>query len=256
MDFVFHCQEHDCLDRLYLFDRELAVAGVFVDVVYWGTEFHELIDANGFKGSDALPAVKTKLGPSINVHMSTTGRVRLDGRMEQKEILSRMTRMLQRVFRPFDSLRTNLGRSTAHHGSTDADKLASWIAARQNKVLIISHACMFDGFGAAGVWDKINQILGARGVTPNTSIPWLVVTRQKIGIAVWPSGKVQIQATKSSLVAVETLESLLVNEFSGKWLPKESFEAQDTSNIKEVTYGVLGELAKRVQSQVFGYAGP
>ncbi len=95
MDFVFHCQEHDRLDRLYLFCRELAVAGVFVDVVYWGTEFHELINANGFKGSDAVPAVKTKLGPSINVHMSTTGRVRLDGRMEQKEILSRM---LQRVF--------------------------------------------------------------------------------------------------------------------------------------------------------------
>ena len=253
MDFVFHCREHDRLDRLFLFYRELAVAGVFVDVVYWGTEFHDLINAAGFRGSDAVPAVKTKLGPSINFHMSTTGRVRLDGRMEQKEILSRM---LQRVFSPFDSLHTNLGRSTSHHGSTDADKLAAWIAARQDKVLLISHACMFDGFGVAGVWDKINQILGARGVTPNTSIPWLVLTRQKLGIAVWPSGKVQIQATKSSLVAVETLESLLVSEFSGKWLPKDRFEAQDTSSVKEVTYGVLGELAKRVQSQVFGYAGP
>ncbi|OLP96445.1 hypothetical protein AK812_SmicGene21321 [Symbiodinium microadriaticum] len=144
----------------------------------------------------------------------------------------------------------------ANKGGGFLSPASSNLETKHDQVLLISHACMFDGFGVAGVWDKINQILGARGVTPNTSIPWLVLTRQKLGIAVWPSGKVQIQATKSSLVAVETLESLLVSEFSGKWLPKDSFEAQDTSSVKEVTYGVLGELAKRVQSQVFGYAGP
>ena len=88
MDFVFHCTDDARLDKLYLFFRELSKAGVFVDLLYWGSVHHQLINACGFKGSDAVPAVSTKLCPSINCHISTSGRIRLDGRMEQREILA------------------------------------------------------------------------------------------------------------------------------------------------------------------------
>ena len=54
-------------------------------------------------------------------------------------------------------------RSTSHHGVADADKLAAWIGARENKknkMMIISHACMFDGYGAAGVCPLCLRDLG------------------------------------------------------------------------------------------------
>ena len=99
LDFVFHCSEGLRLDKLYLFYRELAKAGIYVDVLYWGSSFQKLINSQGYKGSEAVPAVTTRLGPSINYHISTSGRVRLDGKMDQKEVLAAM---LRRVFPPFD----------------------------------------------------------------------------------------------------------------------------------------------------------
>jgi hypothetical protein len=49
LDFVFHCSEGIRLDKLYLFYRELAKAGIYVDVLYWGSSFQKLINSQGIQ---------------------------------------------------------------------------------------------------------------------------------------------------------------------------------------------------------------
>eukprot|EP00435_Cladocopium_sp_Y103_P047835 s1589_g14.t1 len=159
VDFVFHCPEEDRLDKLYLFYRELAKAGVYADLLYWGSSFHQLINSCGFKGPDAVPAVTTKLGPSINFHISTTGGVRLDGRMEQKEILATM---LRRAFLPFDQALLVKG-AVGPQVQADNRKLQEWLNQRHGKMMVIDAACIFDGFGIHGVWDRLNVAIGVRG---------------------------------------------------------------------------------------------
>ena len=65
MDYVLHCEEHDRVDKLYLFYRDLAVAGVFVDVVHWGTEFHEMFD--GFGAAGVWDLINQILGLHVNL---------------------------------------------------------------------------------------------------------------------------------------------------------------------------------------------
>ena len=65
MDYVLHCAEHDRVDKLYLFYRDLAVAGVFGDVVHWGTEFHEMFD--GFGAAGVWDIINQILGLHVNL---------------------------------------------------------------------------------------------------------------------------------------------------------------------------------------------
>eukprot|EP00435_Cladocopium_sp_Y103_P075833 s164_g66.t1 len=245
MDFVFHCPEDAKMDKLYLFYRELSKAGVYVDLLYWGSSHHQLINACGFKGSDAVPAVTTKLGPSINLHISTSGRIRLDGRMEHKEILASM---LRRVFLPFDQALLSKAPAIPQMQS-DNRKLQDWLCQHRGKVLAIDAACLFDGFGVQGVWDKLNLAVGVRGAASNNAIPWLILTRSHVCIAVWPSGKVQISPGKASLAAVLAVESTLVSQFNGQWMRDDEFAASRASNEILLTYGVPSEAARQ---QLFG----
>ena len=118
---------------------------------------------------------------------------------------------------------------------------------------MVDTACMFDGFGEAGIWDKLNMAVGVRGLTPNTSIPWLVVTRSRVGVAVWPSGKVQISANQAPFAAVEAVESTLQSHFHASWISQTHGEQNLASNERVVTYGVPGEVARQQsRAKLFG----
>ena len=219
-----------------------------MDVLYWGSAHHGLINATGYKGSDSVPAVYTRLGPSINWHITTSGRIRLDGKMEKKEVLAAM---LKKAFPPYDSLRT--GCHLPRQPPADQDKLNEWRVAHQGKVLKILHACIFDGFGQAGIWDKLNIAVGLRGLTPNTAIPWILITRSKVGIAVWPSGKIQISLNNAPFAAVEVVESTLRTHFQATWISQDDNKNELASNERVVTYGVPGETARQQSNtKVFG----
>ncbi|CAE7521498.1 unnamed protein product [Symbiodinium sp. KB8] len=238
VDFMFQCTETDKIDK----------AGIYVDVLYWGSAHHGLINATGYKGSDSVPAVYTRLGPSINWHITTSGRIRLDGKMEKKEVLAAM---LKKAFPPYDSLRT--GCHLPRQPPADQDKLNEWRVAHQGKVLKILHACIFDGFGQAGIWDKLNIAVGLRGLTPNTAIPWILITRSKVGIAVWPSGKIQISLNNAPFAAVEVVESTLRTHFQATWISQDDNKNELASNERVVTYGVPGETARQQSNtKVFG----
>ena len=49
LDFVSHCSEGIRLDKLYLFYRELAKAGIYIDILYWGSSFQKLINSQGIQ---------------------------------------------------------------------------------------------------------------------------------------------------------------------------------------------------------------
>ena len=245
LDFVSHCSEGIRLDKSYLFYRELAKAGIYVDVLYWGSSFQKLINSQGYKGSEAVPAVTTRLGPSINYHISTSGRVRLDGKMDQKEVLAAM---LRRVFPPFYGTQLKKHASALQRHQVDGCQLQDWMAQRHGKCLRIEDACVFDGFGVQGLWDKLNMAVGVRGVPANTAIPWIILTKTQVCIAVWPTGKIQVSPCKSSVAAIEAVEATLVNHFNAKWVPVGAFKQLPDP---VVTYGVLSETARQ-QTKLFG----
>ena len=192
-----------------------------------------------------MPAVTTRLGPSINYHISTSGRVRLDGKMDQKEVLAAMFR---RVFPPFDGTQLKKHASALQRHQVDGCQLQDWMAQRHGKCLRIEDACVFDGFGVQGLWDKLNMAVGVRGVPANTAIPWIILTRTQVCIAVWPTGKIQVSPGKSSVAAIEAVEATLVNHFNAKSVPVDAFKQLPDP---VVTYGVLSETARQ-QTKLFG----
>ena len=107
-DFIFVTEENDRNDRPFLFFRQLARTGIFVDLLYLGTQHQVLINTAG-----SVPSVQKKLGPSINFHITIVGRVRLDGKMDSKEILAAMMR---RAAAPFNAIQ--MSRQTPASGSS------------------------------------------------------------------------------------------------------------------------------------------
>ena len=122
------------------------------------------------------------------------------------------------------------------------------MAQRHGKCLRIEDACVFDGFGVQGLWDKLNMAVGVRGVPANTAIPWIILTRTQVCLAVWPTGKIQVSPGKSSVAAIEAVEATLVNHFNAKWVPVDAFKQLPDP---VVTYGVLSETARQ-QTKLFG----
>jgi len=105
---------------------------------------------------------------------------------------------------------------------------------------------MFDGFGITG---RIHAVLGATTVTMNSAMPWVVITRAKLGVAFWPNGKVQLHVSKARTTAAETAESIFLKHFAGRWVSKPDWEATIASNPRVVSCGVLGEVAKQHQGR-------
>ena len=91
--------------------------------------------------------------------------------MDSKEILAAMMR---RAFAPFNAIQ--MSRQVNARGTTgqsnEAMRIQSRLQQRKGMVLTIGPACVFDGMGQSGIWDKIHSVLGARGATPNNCIPW------------------------------------------------------------------------------------
>ena len=112
--------------------------------------------------------------------------------------------MLRRVFPPFDGTQLKNHASALQRHQVDGCQLQDWMAQRHGKCLRIEDVCVFDGFGAQGLWDKLNMAVGVRGVPANTAIPWIILTRTQVCIAVWPTGKIQVSPGKSLVVATSS----------------------------------------------------
>jgi hypothetical protein len=141
--------------------------------------------------------------------------------MDQKEVLAAM---LRRVFPPFDGTQLKKHASALQRHQVDGCQLQDWMAQRHGKCLRIEDACVFDGFGVQGLWDKLNMAVGVRGVPANTAIPWIILTKTQVCIAVWPTGKIQVSPGKSAVAAIEAVEATLVNHFNAKWVPVDAFK--------------------------------
>ena len=161
--------------------------------------------------------------------------------MEQREIRASM---LRGAFPPFDPAHLSKMPGTPQM-QVEGRKHQEWMSQRHGKVLAIDAACIFDGFGVNGVWDILNIAVGARGAASNNAIPWVILTRSHVCVAVWPSGKVQISPGRASLVALQAVENTLVKQFNGQWMREEEFSAERGTNQILITYGVPSEVARQ-----------
>ena len=238
VDLAFSCPAPVYEDQLYLWYRELARAGFFVDLLYWGTPHAQLINAMGYKGSAAVPAISTQAGPSLNWHVTTNGRIRVDGRAEARDVI---TSMLRRAFQPLalgPSLHASFtGRSSKSTPapSTAQDALrAEWAAARRGQVLVIDAGRIFDPAGTAGIWDVLDREVGTKAVTTNTAIPWVILTRTRVGVSINTDGRIQLQIGTCTVEAATTVENLLTSKCGARWIAASSLKDH---SAKRVTFG-------------------
>ena len=140
--------------------------------------------------------------------------------MEHKEILATM---LRRAFLPFDQ--TLLVKTTPGlQAQANNRKLQEWLSQHHAKKLVIDAACIFDGLGIHGVLDKVNVAVGMRGAVANNAIPWVLLTRSHICVAVWPLGKIQVSPGKASFTGCGNH-----NDLRTQWPLGEGRRLQDKS---------------------------
>ena len=120
-------------------------------------------------------------------------------------------------------------------------------------MLAISGQAMFrsaaaERQGAApGVWDLLDDHIGARNVPPYHSLPWPVVLRTGITISINADGRVRSAVGRAPVQAVEDAERVLQQHAGAAWIDEETFV--QGQRAMEVVYGELGPRAIAMQRQ-------
>ncbi|CAK0877782.1 unnamed protein product [Prorocentrum cordatum] len=186
MEFSFVSQEEEGDPQLWGFYHTLAAAGLFVAEVHQDTRWEGRVNAWGGAGARYAPAVKTAGGATLNWFQSKGGRT---------ECVDQLRPQLRRAFPLFAPDRATgrpVNRATVQQGRVseeDARRRERQVRIA-GKVLAVSGQAMFR-FAAAerqgatpGVWDLLDDHVGARNVPPYHSLPWPVVLRTGVTISI------------------------------------------------------------------------
>ena len=244
MEFSFTCADPVYDNQLWKLYRALAKGRIFVVIAYWGTKHAYLINAKGYKGSKSVPALYTKAGPSINWHITNHGRLRIDGTLEQHELIAAA---LRQRFEEFDQARSRHAIFTGRRGaapvstSLTLNKMRSeWAQTGSNRVLVINRCQICDPLGTEGPWDAFHASAGTKITTTNATIPWIIMTSTRVGISAHANGSVRLQIGNATLDAVKVTEDILVNRFGGQWISEDEPRPPQTS---VVSYGTPSAAA-------------
>ena len=195
--------------------------GVFPDMVYWGTVHERHINAWAYQGSSPVPAVATKLGPSINWHITKPdGRIRADGQPASCDVL---VKMLRWGFEPRNSsvMAAAQKATRAHLHNYDPnrsmdDLRAAWAETHKHEILAIGRSMIVDGMGEAGIWDKLQKAVGTKGAPMDNSRPWVIFTVPRVTVLVHKNGKVGLQIGSTTPKAADKVAKVLVEEAGGQ----------------------------------------
>ena len=204
---------------------KLAHSNILVDRLYIGTRWEHRINAFAGFGRDAVPAVRTLRGVTINWHMSTDGRLRLDGNAERVRTLAPD---MQRAFPEYRQGATehsqNTGR-TANQVTSAAGRLnAEQVARRERErriagqVLVVPFGVLFDRNGFAGMWDILNAAIGVRNITHVSAMPWICFLRNMAAVTVTAGGRLKVGSATSSIEEVERVEAILQTACGAMWV--------------------------------------
>ena len=117
---------------------------------------------------------------------------------------------------------------------------AAWAASRKGKTLILGQCQVFDAQGSAGLWDVLDRTIGTKDVTGANTMPWIILTRTRVGISVWPNGKVGLQISLASVQAADQVESILMKDFGAQWAMTADMDPEARARDRRVIFGVVG----------------
>ena len=115
--------------------------------------------------------------------------------------------------------------------------------------MVIPPCAVFDPEGVSGLWDVMHSAVGTKIVTANTSIPWVILTRTRVGVAVHSNGTVQLQLGGATIEAAQVVEDILISRFGGQWENETEARKRDTN---AVVYGRQGRLAMEAKCSLRG----
>ena len=253
-EFRFHSEHTVREDKLWQFWRDAcARSGVFVDLVYWNTPHRGLINAEGFQGGPASPAVCTRSGPSINWSITkATGRVRVEGKPHQSGVI---IQMLRYGFQPL--LDASSSRKSAQPCSSPAipmDQMRqAWAEQRKDLILMLPPLRMYEGMGRGGIWDLLNVTVGCKNAPFDNARPWVILTRPRVTVKIYASGKVVLQIAHAATSGADQVEAVLTQQAGAAWFDKEVFiqKTRLTATLSHMAYRVRPHRASKLVRRRF-----
>ena len=245
-------------EQLWRWWKELARCGIYVDMVYWHTPHHKLINAWGYQGCKPVPAVATmcgpsSTGPSINWHITKPdGRLRVDGKPAMADIV---VKMLRWGFQARNASIMNAFTLTSQarqrydtHGQSMDDLRAKWAAAKKDMILAVPHGMIYDGMGKSGIWDVLHLTVGTKGAPYDNTIPWVIFTKPRVTVLVHKNGKVGLQIGSASPAAADAVVQAIVERLGAQWLSKMAFLASlGNEGGDKIRFGVPSPTAMMCQ---------
>lgn len=217
---------------------------------YVKTPWEDSTNAFHGGGTESVPAVTTKLGPTLNWWINSTGRIKVDGKQIQVSIINSQLAKGFGVFDPSNPTHTAYtGNAGTGKGKINMVATAEAVIRRQRNQslagmsLIIEKKYVFDPNGKDGLWDVLHDNFGARNLPSSTSTPWAIALRMGAVVTAFIDGRIRVQSTHVTLQDLERVEALLITKMQAKWVKTEDIGgAPNTSSIK-ISYGTYGEKA-------------
>ena len=96
-----------------------------------------------------------------------------------------------------------------------------------------------------GIWDVLDDQVGARNVPARTTMPWPVVLRTGATVSIFSDGRVHVVVGRATVQAVVDVERLLQIHFGARWVEEETHV--EAKRAMEVVYGEPGPRALSLQ---------
>ena len=226
-----------------MFLRNAALGGAMSDLLYWGSHRH-LINCQGGRGGEYSPSIKLRSGPSINWSISKGGRVYCQGKFIN---IGEAHSICRRAFHVWGGASSAQAAFTGWRNEQLPSPFLSlgqlreeWVAGRRDTTLFVKRAIMFDECGFLGIWDNLEASIGTRFPARNSSIPWVILTKTRVHIKVYPNGKLIIDPGAGSADDATVVEQCLQAAIGALRIPVVDFKSREGI----ITFGTWGESAK------------
>ena len=165
---------------------------------------------------------------------------------------------MRRAFEEHIPGRTTQGEMTGHQAnrakvqqgrlSQEDVRRRERMARTAGKALTLKGAALFrSGATEPGVWDLLDDHIGARSAPPYHSMPWPIVLRTGVVVSVHSDGRVRCVVGKATVDAVEEVEALLQRRLGAQWTEEDGYLSARPA--MEIVYGTPGSRALGLQQR-------
>ena len=107
-----------------------------------------------------------------------------------------------------------------------------------------SNQTLFAEDGQSGIWDLLEASFGARNIPKLRVIPWTIVVRNGVLVAVHADGRIKASSTTAAVTDLEAVESKLQTVLGAAWTNAgQASTVAKTADSSQISYGTMGPRA-------------